>query len=268
MAEIFVTGNRYYYSQLPQHMKPIYAGIFNGLNAHKPDYSFPVQKHNGVYPNNDVLIQVLKFVLNDNPALYHVDATNVLVYAPQGLSNKARITYTEYYNPARRAEIERELYRRTYPILEFLRTKRAGYSQVYDIYRYLLATMTYNYDISRTDTLQNLESRTIVGPLINKFCVCAGYTKAFKLLCDQLGIGCFYINGTAKGNNGWVNHGWNVVYLDGNFYHVDVTFDSTTYHNTGEYTFEYFLRGDQKMLADHKWDRNKFPVMVSDYSQI
>ena len=48
--------------------------------------------------------------------------------------------------------------------------------------------------------------------------VCAGYSKAFKYLCDRAGIECKVVNGVCGGA-----HVWNVVTLEGKNYIVDVT---------------------------------------------
>ena len=49
--------------------------------------------------------------------------------------------------------------------------------------------------------------------------VCAGYSKAFKYLCDKVGIECKVVNGEMNG----YAHVWNVVTLEGKNYIVDVT---------------------------------------------
>lgn len=55
--------------------------------------------------------------------------------------------------------------------------------------------------------------------------VCAGYSKAFKYLCDKVGIECKVVNGVAFGGA----HVWNVVTIDGNNYIVDVTNCDTSF---------------------------------------
>ena len=44
---------------------------------------------------------------------------------------------------------------------------------------------------------------------------CGSYARAFKFLCGAAGIPCFTISTT--------NHGWNMVYVDGQWLHVDVS---------------------------------------------
>ena len=65
--------------------------------------------------------------------------------------------------------------------------------------------------------------RTAYGALIDGISVCTGYAKAFQLICNQLGIECWTIDGTVED----VGHEWNAVYIDGEMYYVDVTFADT-----------------------------------------
>lgn len=62
---------------------------------------------------------------------------------------------------------------------------------------------------------------SIYGALINGHAVCEGYARAFKLLCQSAGLECILVTGDSKG----VGHLWNMVKLEGNWYHVDVTWD-------------------------------------------
>ncbi|MCM1059804.1 MAG: dockerin type I domain-containing protein [Eubacterium sp.] len=70
--------------------------------------------------------------------------------------------------------------------------------------------------------------------------VCAGYSTAFKLLCDSYGIPCVTVQGTDNTNG---NHMWNYVRMnDGRWYAVDATWDDQT-ENTQKIYYDYFLVG-------------------------
>ncbi|MCD8005460.1 MAG: hypothetical protein LUF29_00580 [Oscillospiraceae bacterium] len=53
--------------------------------------------------------------------------------------------------------------------------------------------------------------------------VCEGYSKAFQYLCDLSGLYSITVTGTMSGGTGAGGHMWNVVWLDGINYLVDVT---------------------------------------------
>ena len=53
--------------------------------------------------------------------------------------------------------------------------------------------------------------------------VCEGYAKAFKYLCDGIGVECYTVTGMMGGGTGAGGHMWNIVVLDGENYLVDPT---------------------------------------------
>ncbi len=77
--------------------------------------------------------------------------------------------------------------------------------------------------------------------------VCQSYAQAYVLLCTEAGIPCLYVTGTAGGGP----HGWNVVFIDGTWWHVDCTWDDPG-GSSPRYT--YFMKTDAQMWADHQWD--------------
>jgi hypothetical protein len=77
--------------------------------------------------------------------------------------------------------------------------------------------------------------------------VCAAYTSAAQLLMHMLKIDCRRIYGTQK-----MNHVWNYVEIDKEWYHMDVTWDDPT-GNTDLRMYNYFLLTDVEMDADHDW---------------
>ncbi len=71
--------------------------------------------------------------------------------------------------------------------------------------------------------------------------VCQAYMLVFSALMDKLGIPVSYV----ESDN--LNHAWNVVRLDGKWYHVDVTWDDPTIDGAdilGAAQHDYFLLSD------------------------
>lgn len=64
--------------------------------------------------------------------------------------------------------------------------------------------------------------------------VCEGYARAFKVLCDEVGIPCVLVDGHAKNStdSDGEAHMWNYVQMDdGNWYAVDVTWNDPVYYD-------------------------------------
>lgn len=62
--------------------------------------------------------------------------------------------------------------------------------------------------------------QTYTDAMLENTCVCAGYSRAYLMLCRKCGIRCYYMDG--KANPG---HAWNVVFINGKEYYVDTTWD-------------------------------------------
>lgn len=67
------------------------------------------------------------------------------------------------------------------------------------------------------------KSNTPYGVLIDRSAMCHGYSSTFQLFMDMLGIECMTVFGI-PGSNG-VEHSWNMVKLDGEWYCVDCAWD-------------------------------------------
>ncbi len=79
------------------------------------------------------------------------------------------------------------------------------------------------------------------GPLGLGYGVCAGYRQAMILLLELEGIECLSISSD--------NHGWLAVKLDGEWYHVDPTWDDTRSSVSGKVSHKYFLRNDSEFSS-------------------
>ncbi len=69
--------------------------------------------------------------------------------------------------------------------------------------------------------------------------VCEGYARAFKVLCDKLGIPCVLVDGQAKSSSSATAgaHMWNYVEMeDNNWYGVDVTWNDPVLSSGSDYS--------------------------------
>ena len=84
---------------------------------------------------------------------------------------------------------------------------------------------------------------TAYGALVSGKAVCEGYSRALQLICSKIRIPCVLVYGDAQGEG----HMWNVINVDGDWYHLDVTWDdskSEIYHT-------YFNVCDSEILESH-----------------
>lgn len=91
--------------------------------------------------------------------------------------------------------------------------------------------------------------------------VCQGYALlAYKLL-QALGIENRYITGEVASGG----HAWNLVKVDGAWYHLDTTWNDPVPDRGQEVSYDYFLKGDAKMREDHYWEQEGYPTASNNY---
>lgn len=117
----------------------------------------------------------------------------------------------------------------------------------YDKLKYLHDYLIKSCDSDTTDEFAD----SIYGALIRKKAHCEGYSKAFSYLCNRIGVENTIVTGMTTDY-----HMWNMVKLDGNWYHVDVTWDKPNdtainqmYPDTVLY--QYFMVNDAVIENDH-----------------
>lgn len=117
------------------------------------------------------------------------------------------------------------------------------------------------YDNEKADNLHNQDyvakyrSQTAYGPLIEGFGICGGYSDAMTLFLNKMNLKNYKISSD--------NHVWNLVNLDGSWYHLDLTWDDPVV-NTKENLLlhNFFLISsselESKNTGQHKYNKNVF----------
>lgn len=103
--------------------------------------------------------------------------------------------------------------------------------------------------IEDTSAPEFLTTHSIYGAMVTGDTVCQGYAAAYTYMLDKLNIPSYICVSTA------LNHAWNIVYVNGNYYHVDVTFDDPIWGGTewdvaGKVGHDYFLVSTEYMMAN------------------
>ncbi|MBQ7354255.1 MAG: hypothetical protein IJW62_01900 [Clostridia bacterium] len=103
------------------------------------------------------------------------------------------------------------------------------------------------------------------GALVEGKAVCEGYAEAFQYLLQRAGIQSFVVSGVyVNPDTGkQVNHAWNLVRIDGEYYHTDVTWDDQSIHTY----HAYFNLTDTVMQEDHVFDTPAYALPVCDSLQ-
>lgn len=145
-------------------------------------------------------------------------------------------------------------------VLANAKSLSGGYEKLKYCHDWLVNNSVYYQPGSDTKYIREAD-----GPVVYGTAVCEGYAKAFMYLAQSLGYECVCVVG--KGNG--TSHMWNMVKLDGHWYHVDVTWDDPIMSDGSNRLYhDYFLVSDSKIQANHTIE-NPFtvPSAPSNYVQ-
>ncbi len=87
------------------------------------------------------------------------------------------------------------------------------------------------------------------GVLQTHKAVCVGYATTFRLFMQMLGIDCMVVH------DSYLSHSWDLVKLDGQWYHTDVYSDADSKGN-----FAHFNLDDNTMMSSQEWNTDFFPA--------
>lgn len=110
------------------------------------------------------------------------------------------------------------------------------------------------YDTLKTKNINDktYHSNTAYGVLIEGYGICSGYSDAMKLFLDKLNIINYKISND--------QHIWNLVYLDGNWLHLDLTWDDPV--SDKNITRDNYFLIDTKTLKELNDDVHYYDVNV------
>jgi len=109
-------------------------------------------------------------------------------------------------------------------------------------------TANANYDYTYTEYYPE-------GVLLKGTGVCQSYALAFELLLNRMGIENVVISSPE------MDHAWNLVKLDGQWCHIDCTWDDPGMG--GSENHNYFGMNDELMGRDHVWNRSAYPASTA-----
>lgn len=183
----------------------------------------------------DVIMGALK---RDDYTSYIVDS---YFYSIRTLDGRSHIRLTLNYRetPAQTAEVDRQVRE----VLDRLVTPEMNdHQRVKAIHDWIVLRLAYDVGLSRYTAYEALRTGKAV---------CQGYALlAYKMLVAA-GIPARIVEGAVPDSD----HAWNLVRVDGRWYHLDVTWDDPVPDRNGAVSYAYYLKTDEEIRRDHTWTR-------------
>ena len=134
--------------------------------------------------------------------------------------------------------------------------------KVIALHDYLVLNCKYDKERLDKGTLQSEHPDTynMYGVLVDKIAVCQGYAETYKYLLNKCGIAAHIVTSTN------INHAWNLVMLNGQYYQIDTTWDDPTWDSFGLSRHTYMLKSDNE-FGHLKENAAKDWVIYADYQK-
>ena len=129
-------------------------------------------------------------------------------------------------------------------------------------YRYAIEHFEYAHEYRELAGRELDEVYTLAGLIRNRRGVCAAYTRFIQYILGRRGIPAVPILQALERGNGESGHAWLAVMIDGEYYHLDATFDDGDEENPRRFPYRHFNITDEEIAADRDLDRALYPDIV------
>lgn len=205
------TGN-YYFSQLTDSEKRLYAEMYRILEVEAEEILLSTT-------DTEVLPRIYQAVINDHPELFYLTGYTYTRFmrqdAVQYITFSGRYLYDAAEAARRQSLIDAAVDLKMNELIG-----SDDYETVRAVYEYLILSTDYSMD--------SPDNQNICSVFLDKKSVCNGYAKAAQYLLNYCGIPCIIVNGTASEGA----HAWNIVEINGAYYHMDATWGDPSYYST------------------------------------
>ncbi|AXI01189.1 DUF5050 domain-containing protein [Sporosarcina sp. PTS2304] len=242
---------QFIYNPSPAPSKPeitevtdLYSAIYNGLK--NLDDTIDVSDYS---KDSKKVFAMLEKVLYAHPDIFYFSYAGSSFYS----NGHLEVKYT-HSKPVIQ-QMSSALKSKTEEILaRSIRPGMTEYEKVKALHNDLVLHTAYDYENFKMNRIP-AESYTIYGTLIKNTAVCQGYALTMIHLLNQIGIESIYVRGTPA-----MNHAWNKVKIDGEWYNLDATWDDPVPDRKGKIGYGYFLVTDQQLAKTHSWKNTDLPT--------
>ena len=192
-------------------------------------YGYVTSYYMAKWPRNGLYQVKLNFTLSDNYYAYH--------YLTEGIDITG---HDEAKKLAKKAESI---------LKKIIKDGMSDYEKEKAIHDYIVTHGEYAFLTGEKEE----DSYDSKGILLEGQGVCSSYSESMQLLLSLAGVESKIVLGEAD-----IDHSWNLVKLDGNWYHVDVTWDDPVPDEEGRILYNYFNVPDELLAKTHTWDTSRY----------
>ena len=182
--------------------------------------------------------EVKHILSREHPQLFVLSNVYEYIFTQQ----MSRIYFYYQYSEEEAAHLEGVIREEVSRIVRGARRKKGNVERLKYVYDWFSGNLQYNRAENHPP-----EDYSVVGTFVHHKAVCAGFAKAFQMICKRLGIDSAYIYGRMEPGDE-VGHAWNLVWLDGYVYHIDTTAGVIFFEAAGRIAYPCFLCTTEEIM--------------------
>lgn len=241
----------YYYDKLTDEQQSIYKSI--AMSIKDLNKKAKIKEYN--YTDEQKLMSDVKismqYLLLDHPEVFYVK--NDYTVSTIELLNSCRVEVELEYTVTDKKELDSKISKLTETINNILASTEN--MSVFDKELYIHDSICKHATYYKYENINDVpeECHNIYGCLISNMAVCDGLSKTFQILLDKCHIESITVTGFLQEQS----HAWNMVKLEDEWYHVDLTSNKSVKNQTDkkeEIIHSYFNITTEQIKNSNKID--------------
>lgn len=250
-------AGHWYYDHLPAEEKQLYETLYEGIANWEMEIPL-----DGV--SLETVTRLNRLIRAEHPEFFHL--SSLVYYTWDGVNEDSILSYQPQYcmsldeYRAKLAAVQDAAAGIVNLVESSVETEYEAEEMVHD---YLVETISYYSAPLDYESGETADFQTIYGALVSQEANCMGYAAAMSYLMNQVGVSCACVQGMADPGTGVAQpHEWNVIRVNGEWYHVDVCWDdptSTDYEADEERTpsHAYFNLSETEIVRSRDLEQNR-----------
>lgn len=226
----------YHYSQLSDTGKKVYLQLRKAALNHEKSFTYKKAL------DQELVENLADIIFYEDALAFNVKGVSYIIYTDK---NKTEFTLSYSFNQESAEKMMTKMDAVAEKIISKFDENTSTYSKILYIHDYIVDHTVYDESLN--------SAHSAYGSMIVGKSVCEGYARAFGYICSKAGIKTVNVVGRATAEDGHTeNHMWNKVYLQKQWYDLDLTWDDPVMPYVENKSYKYFLPGSAVFAKSHK----------------
>lgn len=205
------------------------------------------------------MINVALMFRYSNPQYFFLDNRHgwTKIYDYEKNENKYGVTlgvYSAFRSGSNRSRAIKKVKEQVDAWKKEIKNCKTDYDKVKKLHDLICSKVEYNYDYYGGLDEDTMYTQTVYSVFCKDETVCAGYSQAFEMMCNGVGVDATVVTSTG--------HEWNRVRLNDSWYNVDLTWDDAGEDYDRSIIYTWFLKSDKYFQDDYQGRTEHYPESI------